>query len=125
MKNYDVTRNKIFQYAKEKFGTNPEYLWLKFPRYAVLRNLNNSKWYAIVMDVKRQNLGLNGDGYVDILNVKCGHIMIGSLLNSKGYLPAYHMNKSNWITILLDNSIPKDEIFSLIDLSYEMTQKKK
>ncbi|MEI3542099.1 MAG: MmcQ/YjbR family DNA-binding protein [Acutalibacteraceae bacterium] len=123
MKNYD--RNEIFQYAKERFGTEPEYLWMKFPNYAVLRNSNNSKWYAAIMDVQKQKLGLKGKEYVDILDVKCDPIMIGSLLNSKGYLPAYHMNKSTWITILLDGSISKDEIFNLIDLSYEMTQKKK
>ena len=116
MKNYD--RNEIFQYAKER-------LWMKFPNYAVLRNSNNSKWYAAIMDVQKQKLGLKGKEYVDILDVKCDPIMIGSLLNSKGYLPAYHMNKSTWITILLDGSISKDEIFNLIDLSYEMTQKKK
>lgn len=123
MKNYD--RNEIFQYAKERFGTEPEYLWMKFPNYAVLRNSNNSKWYAAIMDVQKLKLGLKGKEYVDILDVKCDPIMIGSLLNSKGYLPAYHMNKSTWITILLDGSISKDEIFNLIDLSYEMTQKKK
>lgn len=123
MKNYD--RNEIFQYAKERFGTEPEYLWMKFPNYAVLRNSNNSKWYDAIMDVQKQKLGLKGKEYVDILDVKCDPIMIGSLLNSKGYLPAYHMNKSTWITILLDGSISKDEIFNLIDLSYEMTQKKK
>lgn len=125
MKSYDITRNKIFQYAKEKFGTEPEYLWIKFPNYAVLRNPNNSKWYATVMNVKNKNLGLQGEEYIDILNIKCEPIMIGSLLNNKGYLPAYHMNKSTWITVLLDGSEHKDEIFNLIDLSYEMTQKKK
>ena len=77
------------------------------------------------MNVKNKNLGLQGEEYIDILNIKCEPIMIGSLLNNKGYLPAYHMNKSTWITVLLDGSEHKDEIFNLIDLSYEMTQKKK
>ncbi len=125
MKNHDITRDKIFQYAKNKYGTNPEYLWAKFPKYAVLRNLNNSKWYVIIMSVKKHNLGLLGEEYVDIINVKCDPIMIGSLLNSRGYLPAYHMNKGNWITILLDGSVSEGDILNLIDLSYDMTQKKK
>ncbi len=77
------------------------------------------------MNVKNKNLGLQGEEYIDILNIKCEPIMIGSLLNNKGYLPAYHMNKSTRITVLLDGSEHKDEIFNLIDLSYEMTQKKK
>ena len=125
MINYNITRNKIFQYAKEKYGTDPEYLWAKFPECAVLRNQGSAKWYAIIMDVKKRSLGLSGEEYIDIINVKCDPIMIGSLLNTKGYLPAYHMNKGTWITILLDGSVTENEIFDLIDLSYDMTQKKK
>lgn len=124
MKNNGAIRNKIFKYVKEKFGTEPEYLWAKFPNYAVLRNPSSSKWYAIIMDIKKQTLGLKGEEFVDILNVKCDPLMIGSLLDTEGYLPAYHMNKNNWVTILLDGSVPEKQIFSLIDLSYEMTQKK-
>ncbi len=125
MKHERVEREEIFKYVENKFGTEPEYLWIKSPDYAVLRNTRNSKWYAVIMNVQRQKLGLEGKDYIDILDVKCDPIMVGSLLNSKGYLPAYHMNKSNWITILLDGSTSKDEVFSLIDLSYEITRKKR
>ncbi len=49
--------------------------------------------------------------------------MIGSLRLSKGFLPAYHMNKEHWITILLDGSVEREKIKQLIDLSYELTEK--
>lgn len=39
-------------------------------------------------------------------------------------LPAYHMNKENWITILLDGTVSKGKICELIDISYELTGKK-
>ncbi len=125
MEQQRIERKEIFQYVKKKFGTEPEHLWIKFPNYAVLRNTRNLKWYAAIMNVQKQKLGLEGKEYIDILDVKCDPIMVGSLLNSKGYLPAYHMNKNNWITILLDGSNSKDEVFNLIDLSYEITQKKR
>lgn len=32
-----LTRDSIFHYVKEKYQTEPEYLWAKFPDYAVLR----------------------------------------------------------------------------------------
>jgi len=35
------------------------------------------------------------------------------------------MNKDKWLTARLDGSAPDDEIKSLIDLSYELTAKKK
>lgn len=125
MKSTDIAMEEIFKYAKEKFGTNPEYLWLKSPKNAILRNNENSKWYAAVLYVQKRQLGLAGEEYIDILDVKCDPILIGSLLNNDGYLPGYHMNKTNWITLLLDGSVPKDDVFNLIDLSYELTANKK
>lgn len=54
------------------------------------------------MEVGRDKLGLPGDGEVDILNVKSDPMLIGSYRTQKGFFPAYHMNKENWISILLD-----------------------
>jgi predicted DNA-binding protein (MmcQ/YjbR family) len=31
------------------------------------------------------------------------------------------MNKENWITVLLDGSVDKEMIFSLLDMSFTMT----
>lgn len=118
-----VAREEIFRYVKQKFGTSPEYLWPKFPSYAVLRNASNSRWYAVAMTVEKKKLGLKGEGSCEILNVKCNPIMIGSLLDGREYLPGYHMNKANWVSVRLDGNLCREEFFNLIDLSYEMSQK--
>ena len=39
----------------------------------------------------------------------------------EGYLPAYHMNKSHWISILLGGAVEAEEIKNLLEMSYEMT----
>lgn len=57
----------------------------------------------------------------DVVNVKCDPALVGSLRNKAGYFPAYHMNKENWISILLDGSVPMDEIQELVALSYHFT----
>ena len=114
---------KILKYAKEKFGSDPEYLWKKFPKYAVLRNKENSKWYAILMNIPIKKLGIESDKNIDILNLKCDPLMIGSLIDNKRYFPAYHMNKEHWITLFIDK-IPQKEIFGLIDLSFEIVKNK-
>ena len=31
------------------------------------------------------------------------------------------MNKSNWVTLLLDGSLPEEEIIRLLELSYDLT----
>ena len=61
-----MKREEIFQYVKEQYGTEPEYLWKKDPDSAVLRH-KNGKWYAIIMVVEKKILGLEEDGNIDIL----------------------------------------------------------
>ncbi len=117
-------KEKILCYAEETYGTAAEYLWESTPTYAVLRHSDNKKWYGILMDIPKQRLSLSGDGAVDILNIKCDPLLIGSLLKSDGFHPAYHMSKAHWITIRLDGSVPLEEILPLLNLSFEMTSKK-
>ncbi len=118
-----MTRQQVFDYAKIKYGTTPDYPWCD--NNAVLRHSDNNKWYGLVMEVGRYKLGLSGDGMVDVVTVKCDPILGGSLRMQEGFHPAYHMNKDKWLTIRLDGSAPDDEIRSLIDLSYELTAAKK
>jgi predicted DNA-binding protein (MmcQ/YjbR family) len=37
--------------------------------------------------------------------------------------PGYHMNKNHWNTIILDGSVPEDEIFTMINESYDLVVK--
>lgn len=119
-----INRDVILNYALSTYGTEPEYPWESSPDNAVLRNMMSGKWYAIVMRVKRQILGFDGDGFVDVMNVKCDPILVGSLRLKNGFLPAYHMNNDKWISILLDGSVSKEEIFPLIDESYSLVMLK-
>ncbi len=114
----------VFDYAANTYGVEPDYPFSSAPTYAVLRHLSNRKWFALFADVRRDKLGLSGEGKVDIINVKCDPILSGSLLMQEGYYPAYHMNHESWITILLDGTAPLEEIYQLLDLSYELTMVK-
>ena len=62
-------RDKIISYVKEKYATDPEYLWLKTPDAFVLRNPKNKKWYALVMRVKKSVLIPDMTGFTDIINM--------------------------------------------------------
>ena len=116
-------RQDILNFAAEQYGTEPEFLWASYPEYAVLRH-RTGKWYAVIMDVPREKLGLPGSERVDILDVTCEADMIGSFRQREGFLPAYHMNKSRWLTILLDGTVDKETIFSLLDMSYDLIEQK-
>ena len=127
MKQPEGLRKKVFAYVKEKYQAQPEYLWKRFPDYAVFRHEDNRKWFAAVMDVSAGRLGLRGDEILDILNVKLDDLFYRDmLLRQKGYFPAYHISSgSSWISVLLDGTVPFQEICGLIDLSYEVTASKK
>ena len=115
-------REKIFKYAKEQYGTEPEYLWAELPTAAVLRHSgSNKKWYAVMMEVERERLGLEGGGKVDIIDTKCDPLLVGSMILNDGFLPAYHMNKKHWISVILNGTAPAALIYELIDISYKMT----
>lgn len=116
-----LTRSDVLGYAEEQFGEVPVYLWAKTPEAAVLRHAGNQKWYALMMSVERARLGLEGAGAVDILNLKIDPLLIGVLRRREGFLPAYHMNKEHWITLLLDDAVERDEGLQLLEMSYRMT----
>lgn len=119
-----MDRKAVFDYAYKKYKSIPEYLWARDPEAAVLRHGDNRKWYAVIMRVSRDKLGLSGTEKTDILDVKSDPEMIGFLRMTKGILAGYHMNKENWITVLLDGSVDRDRICSLLDMSYELTRDK-
>ena len=105
-------RERITQYIQDTYGTEAEYLWADSPGNAIFRHSASKKWYAALMRVLPEKLGLTGVEALDVMDIKCSTIMIGSLLATKGFLPAYHMNKNHWISIVLDNSVPDSQIRS-------------
>lgn len=117
-------RKQVYDYISNKYDAQPEYLWFKFPQYAVFRQKQNNKWFGIIMNVQKNKLGLKGEDEVDILNVKCNPFLLDELLCKKGILPAYHLSKGSWVSILLDGSCNFSDIKSLIDESYNLTLNK-
>ena len=118
-------RERITQYIQEAFGTEAEYLWADSPGNAVFRHPASKKWYAAMMRVLPEKLGLPSGEALDIMDIKCDTIMIGSLLSTEGFFPAYHMNKNHWISIVLDGSVSDDQIIPLLELSYDSVAPKR
>ena len=107
---HPVDKTAILERARARYGTEPEALWTRFPNHLALRHRENRRWYALLMEVPARSLGLPGEGRVDILR------------QNPGILPAYHMNKDSWVSILLDGSVEGEAIFDLLEMSYRLTQ---
>ena len=116
-------REKIEKYINEHYDAIQEYPWEKYPNFTTFKHKNNKKWFALVADVPFEKLKIKKDGIVDVINLKMIPEMIGSLRKTEGILPAYHMNKEHWITILLDGTVQMQKICDLIDISYDLTNK--
>lgn len=116
-----IDRKDIFDYVRDKYNTEPEYMFIKHPNLAVLRNSKTKKWYGVIMTIEKIKLGINEEGSIDIINLK-GNPEFNSIIRSqKHIMAAYHMNKKHWITVLLNHDFPKSELYELIDWSYQLT----
>ncbi len=118
----DSLRHEILEYSLHKYNTKPIYPWTLLPESAVLRHEGSLKWYALFMNVDGQRLGLTPGRIYDVIDLRCREEDISSYLGKKGFLPAYHMSKKDWITILLDGSVDLEKIIELLDISFEITR---
>ena len=101
---------------ERRYGVVPEYLWRDAPDYAVFRHAENRKWFAVLLNPPGVRLGL-------ALNVKALPENLVILRGMDGVLPAYHMNKSHWLSLHLA-ALPDAVILDLLDDSFQLTRKK-
>ena len=117
-----MNRAEWNQWIFEQFDVEAEYPWIKYPTYAVYRHRGNRKWFAVIMELPTEKLGLAEGGRVDAVNLKCDPLLIGGLLQEEGIHRGYHMNKDYWITVRLDGSVAAERIKGLLELSFDLTK---
>ena len=113
--------NRISQIIYNEFGDVPIFEWDSSPDFGVFKNSITKKWYALIMNIDVSKFGLSSEKR-DVINVKLNQNNVLKCLSQKGFYPAYHMNKKNWISIVLDDTISDDEIMNCIRESYSFSQ---
>lgn len=117
-----MNRKTVTDYIKKKYGASPEYLWKRYPDYAVFRHEDNNKWFALTASVPGLKLGLSGENPIDVINLKIDDVFLRDMLiREAGIMPAYHMNKLHWVTVLLDGTVSGQRIYDLIETSFMAT----
>ncbi len=119
-----MTKEALLRHAKETYGTEPDYPFSGETDTPVLRHGENRKWFGLVMRVPYAKFGLSKPGEADVLNVKCDPLLSGSLRREPGIFPAYHMNHYEWISVLLDGTVPEEMVKELLDISFSLTAPK-
>ncbi len=108
----------------DTYGTSPDYPFTDDFESAVLRHADNGKWYALAMKVSRRKFGIDSDEVIDVVNLKLPLGMFCSFNGADGVYPAYHMNKTHWISVLLPDATD-DVVKFLVSVSFEATETKK
>jgi len=109
-----MEREEVIKYCLELPNTYEDYPFPKDRVSATIKHIHNKKWFALIMKVKNKlylNVKTNPD-YSDILRNTYHYI-----------IPAYHMNKEHWNTIIIDKNVDKNIVKELINQSYELTKK--
>ncbi len=118
--------NRLNDLIKERFSESPDFPFdeEKYRNYGVYRYAGNDKWYGLVMNVSRSVFKGEKEGNVDVINVRIDEERREETLKTKGIYPSYHMNKQKWVSILLDETLSDEEIFSFVSWSRDFMKGK-
>ncbi|MFA6830051.1 MAG: MmcQ/YjbR family DNA-binding protein [Bacilli bacterium] len=86
--------------------------------YTVKRK-DTKKWYLLLLKVQRGKIDNSASQEpIEVICLK-GDI---DTIDNEVIFPGFHMNKKHWISIILDNSLPDNALFSFIELSYQLAR---
>ncbi|HIT18745.1 MAG TPA: MmcQ/YjbR family DNA-binding protein [Candidatus Fimivivens faecavium] len=114
---------ELIGYVRNAHGDELEFLWKRFPDNAVWRRKDTGKWYGALLTVSRAKLGMGREEAVEIVDLRIPPAELDALIDHKRYFPGYHMNKKRWVTIVLDGSVPLEEICRRLEESYRLAVK--
>ena len=118
-----MTREEFETLVFDTYGVRADYPFEEDFLTGVFRH-ESKKWFALAMRISERKLGKSTDMQTDVVNFKCAPEVIESLAGiEKGIYPAYHMNKTHWLTVHLIECDP-DTVAWLLGISYELTRTK-
>ena len=79
-----MDRAELKAYIRQTYHIEADHPWAKSPNHEVFRHPENRKWFVLILDVPQNKLGLPGTQRMDVVNVKCDPILIGSLRAERG-----------------------------------------
>lgn len=105
-----ISYASIVSYCLSKKGAREDYPFGPDPLVFKV----GSKMFALVFE---------SGGYPH-LSLKCDPVLAEILRQQYDAVkPGYHLNKRHWNTVIVDGSIPEEELLEMIDHSYELVYK--
>lgn len=107
-----MTRRELIEYCLTYPGAVEDYPF-KEKSSTIMRHSGNNKWFALILEL---------DGKLCI-NLKCDPMEADFLRRAyRSVIPAWHMNKIHWNTVVVDGEVAKNELFDMISKSFSLTQ---
>lgn len=107
-----ITRKEVIQYSKSLSDTYEDYPFHD-DNWTVMRCKKNKKSFVYIYE-KNDCIWIN---------VKCDPEWVEFWRNAyTSVVPAYHMNKKHWNSIILDGTVPGKEIKRMIAESYDLVK---
>lgn len=119
-----MTRTELEAFILNAYHAEDDRPWVEYPQHQVFRHPANKKWFALAMTITRDKLGLPGEGFIDAVNLKCDPLLVDAMRQEPGFFPAYHMNKTHWITAALDGSADDEKLKFVLERSFDLTKPK-
>lgn len=118
--------NRLANRIAKSWGDIYDNPFEKYPDYVSYRVAG--KWYALIFPIKMSKLGdfpkEIGEKEVEVINLKVAPDAIPQLLLKEGIYPSYHMSKKTWVSVVLDDGLSDDEIWTLIEQSRKLVAPK-
>ena len=122
---FDQT-DRIALALEQRYGDRFDHPFRTAPTYAAFRHPDTRKWYGLVMDIKRSILTREPKETapkVEVVNLKIRPERFAELTAIDGIFPGYHMKRPDWISVLLDGTVPDETVLALLDESRRFAAK--
>ena len=97
-----MTREEFEALVRDRYGVQADYPFEEDFETGVFRH-DSGKWFAIAMRISAKKLGKCVDMSTNVVNFKCAPEVIESIAGVEpGIYRAYHMNKTHWLTVCLE-----------------------
>ncbi len=116
--------NRIAALIFDRYSVEPDFPWDEGEKNpsGVFRHAGNNKWFGLIMNIDRRHLDKSADSEtVDVINLKADENKTAALHKIRGVYPAYHMNHSKWISVVLDDTLDDRDVMDLVDESFDLT----
>ncbi|MFI5505636.1 MmcQ/YjbR family DNA-binding protein [Corynebacterium kutscheri] len=112
-----MNRSEVITLIHHRFGAPQDAPFSTYPEHFVFR-VPGGKWFALLLRIEDNKIGGTTTELVDVLITKNDPDRIAMLLTHPAHAPAYHINKTHWISTRIDMCEPVDIEELLVD-SYD------